>query len=540
MYKRCIILIVIFSMFLILVQYITLPDTHIRQIYPEISYPIIDTINDNIDFVKNSGFTVFEYDQAKIEETKLEHDYDITAILLHWQRLGGVRRTVRHLLHTGLFKQIIIWNNNPEMNLTVYHFLNNFHSIKNIHIVNSKLNLKDKAKYQACAQATTRACFYVDDDWNTAHYTRSLVASFRSDPNLLHSVTDPYTYYTNLVWTYFDKTIGLHTGFSWIGCGSIFLRQHAQRHLQLLDKYLKKHPGKKLTDLKQQTRFVFVALIDLSDVFFSIWLNNIPVQMNTDIRPQPSRVSFDYEPFAFTPHFGFFQYKSSVYAIRILEHALRFDQTENDDHLTFPRQQNRRFPYYIKSSSFNDDFIFYSNVLPFDFRNISFNITQDFRRGTRRNLPDGPNSKYFCQHTTYKILDDDLSTCWYANRAIYSDDFFAIDFLHIRTNVIFTLAVAHSPLLQRNLDVRISFDGLRWRSYQSLKGTFTKRNRTLEQHVHTYLFNSGQFNPGFQSFRYISFRAIEDSDHRFQICEIQIVSKMNITKLRRHFQRLQT
>lgn len=284
---------------------------------------------------------------------------------------------------------------------------------------------------------------------------------------------------------------------------------------------------------------MFIALIGLSDVFFSIWLNDIPVQMNTEIRHQPSRVSEDYSPFGLTPDFESFQYRSSVLAIRILERSLRFDRTQNDDVITFSRQQKRRFPYYIKSPSVNDDFIFYSNVLPFELQNIPFNISRDFRRGTRLNLPDNPNAKYFSQHNTWVILDGDLSTCWYANRAIYSNDFFAIDFLRIQTNVIFTLAVAHSPLLQRNLDVRISLDGLRWMSYRSVNGIFTKKNRTLEQHVHTYLFNSGQFNPGFQSFRYISFRAIENSDHRFQICEIQSISTTSITSLRRDFYRLE-
>jgi hypothetical protein len=474
-----------------------------------------------------------------MEEIQLEKDYDLTAILLHWKRFEAVKRSFKSLRYTGRFKQIIIWNNNPKVTLTVGHFILNASSSSYLHIVNSKVNLKDKAKYQACVEAITRACFYVDDDWNAVHYTKSLIASFRSDPNLLHSVTDPYTYYTNLVWSYFDRTIDLHTGFSWIGCGSVFLRQHAQKHLQFIDKYLKRRRSKKLMQLRTEIKFLFVGLIGLSDIFFSIWLNNIPVQMNTDIRGQPSRVAIDYEPFADTPGFKSFQYRSSILAIRILERSLRVNKTKNNDNITFSRHENRHFPYYIKSPSFNDDFIFYSNVLPFELQTIPFNISLHYERGTRLNLPDNPNVKYFTQHSTWIILDGDVTTCWYTNRAIHSGDFFAIDFLRIRTNVTFTLAIAHSPLIQRDLDIRISFDGLRWLSYRSLNGIFTKKNRTLEQHVHTYLFISGQFNPGFQSFRYISFRALNDSDHRFQICEIQRISTKSIANLRHNYHRLQ-
>jgi hypothetical protein len=203
-----------------------------------------DEIYNPGDFI-NLGFSDFELQQAKLRETDLEHKYDLTAILLHWERLQGVQITLKHFLDTHLFKEIIIWNNNPQINLTVDQLLPNETLTKNIRIINSKENLKDEAKYRACAEANTSACFYADDDWNTSHYIKSLIASFRSDPNLLHSVTEPYTFYTNLVWSYFDTTIDLHTGFSCIGCGSVFLREHAERHLQLLHKYLKNDTGKK-------------------------------------------------------------------------------------------------------------------------------------------------------------------------------------------------------------------------------------------------------------------------------------------------------
>jgi len=99
----------------------------------------------------------------------------------------------------------------------------------------------------------------------------------------------------------------------------------------------------------------------------------------------------------------------------------------------------------------------------------------------------------------------------------------------------FLLAIAHSPRVQKNLNISISFDGLRWLSYQSQNGIYTKLNRTLEEHLHTFLFDSAKFKPGFKSFRYISFKAIEDFDHHFQVCEIQLVSKNDIMNIKRDF-----
>jgi len=240
---------VIFFIILFRTQNLSLLRLNVYQAFISIFYPTTgkDTYNPG-DHV-NLGFSLFEFEQSKLRETELEREYDLTAVVLHWKRLQGVQKTLKHFLNTRLFKQIIVWNNNPQINLTVDDLINNNHSTKFIRVINSKENLKDEAKYRACAEATTRACFYADDDWNTSHYIKSLIASFRSDPNLLHSITDAYTFYTNLIWSYFDATIDLHTGFSWIGCGSVFLREHAQRHLQLLHKYLKNDPGKKIMNM---------------------------------------------------------------------------------------------------------------------------------------------------------------------------------------------------------------------------------------------------------------------------------------------------
>jgi hypothetical protein len=205
--------------------------------------------------------------------------------------------------------------------------------------------------------------------------------------------------------------------------------------------------------------------------------------------------------------------------------------------ITFPRQQKRRFPY-VRSPSLNDDFIFYSNVLPLDMQNISFNISRDFERGTRRNLPEGYNVVYFTSHSTLNAVDGALSTCWRTNRAIHSDDFFVIDFLRAQTNITFILTVAHSSILQRSLDMRISFDGVWWISYRSLKGIFIKTDGTSQEGLQSILFDSIQFTLGFQSFRYISFKTINSSDQRFQVCEIKIVSKKNIANIMPDFRPL--
>ncbi|CAF1016228.1 unnamed protein product [Adineta steineri] len=481
-----------------------------------LSRGIIKQIQSNYDDDEvNIGFSEFEVLQAKQHEIDLIQKYKLSAIVLHWKRSASVARAVNNLVNSNLFKEIIIWNNNPKITLKKTQFQKNTNFLVDIRIINSKENLKDEAKYRACANAHSIACFYVDDDWDASFYLKSLIADFRADPYVLHSVTDPGTFYTNLMWTYFDKNINLHTGFSWIGCGSIFLREYAQRHIQYLHTYLKNNRN----------------LIHLSDVFFSIWLNDIPSQFNMYIRNLPqSRTG---SSFSSSSNFLQYQYQSSILAIRILEYNLRWNQSNNKNNIKFSRTQKRRFPYYVKSSNLNDEFIFYTNILPINIEHISFNISKDFNRGTRKNLPRGSGVSFFASHTTLKAVDNNPSTCWRIGRNTRQGEFFAMDFLYIRTNLSFALIIGHTRELQNNIDMNLSVDGLWWITYPSMNGiTIRSQNSTLNKQQYMIIFNSSQFNLGFRSFRYVAFNASRISYlEEFQVCDVKIISSINITTL---------
>ncbi|CAF4381987.1 unnamed protein product, partial [Adineta steineri] len=63
------------------------------------------------------GFTEFELLQAKQHEIDLIQKYNLSAIVLHWKRSASVARAVNNLVNSKLFKEIVIWNNNPEITL---------------------------------------------------------------------------------------------------------------------------------------------------------------------------------------------------------------------------------------------------------------------------------------------------------------------------------------------------------------------------------------------------------------------------------------
>ena len=211
-------------------------------------------------------------------------------------------------------------------------------------------------------------------------------------------------------------------------------------------------------------------------------------------------------------------------AIRILDQSLRSPSSSNSSGVTFSPTQTRRFPLYDKAPNLNDDMIFYNNVLPFDPHRQPFNLSRDSERGTRRNLPFDLNTRYFQKHSLLKAVDKDPLTCWFASRAIKAGDFFAVDLLSVQTGARFTLAVAHSPILQTQLELSISFDGLQWLTYHSNQGRSVKPMGTLEGYLHTYLFDSSRFTAGFASFRYARFQARQESDHHFHVCEVKLIA----------------
>jgi hypothetical protein len=264
-----------------------------------------------------------------------------------------------------------------------------------------------------------------------------------------------------------------------------------------------------------------LELFAFSDIFFSIWLNDIPSQMVVDLRSLPQNPNETDKPFSSTDNFGSFQHTSSVLAIRKLESSLRMNQS--DSTINFPRQQNRRFPYYIKSPSPNDDFIFYSNALPVDIEHIPFNITLDADRGTYRNVPGGPNYTHFVNYNTLKAVDQHEKTCWRPNGPVRKGDFFAVDFLRIQSNIIFALVIGHSQKLQSRLDVCISFDGIWWISHGSLEGIFTHVTGFFTAGPYRLIIDSRRFPSELQSFRYIAFNATDDFHEVYQVCDVKMI-----------------
>lgn len=252
-----------------------------------------------------------------------------------------------------------------------------------------------------------------------------------------------------------------------------------------------------------------------------MWLNDIPTQLLVNLVPIPLNANETHKPFSSNSEFPGFLHTSSVLAIRKLHFFLRSNHSFSP--IIFPRQQKRRFPYCTKSPSLNDDFIFFSNVLPVDIEHLPFDITNDADRATYRNVPGGSNYTHFVSYNTLKAVDKDERTCWRPLGTVKKGDFFAIDLLRIQSDLTFTLIIGHSWKLQKSLDLRISFDGILWLSHPLSQSMYIKDKTLSTPDFQRMIIESKQFSPELQTFRYIAFNATYDFTESFQICDVRII-----------------
>ena len=248
------------------------------------------------------GFVAEAVTAAIGHEKALRSSFRATACLLHWKRTGNLLKVIRSLLRLGLFDELVVWNNNRNVTITEEALRKGgVGPVVRLVVVNSPDNLRDMAKYRACERATNAVCYYQDDDWLTDSYVLSLYAAFLREPSSLHTATEPFTFYTNLIWSYANASHGIHAGFTWICGGAFFLRRAATRFRVLADRHL-------------SARFQSVA-----DVFFGIWWNQPPRQLSVELLPLPNYGT------TFSAEGGFqqLQYDAQVQAPRLLLLALQ-------------------------------------------------------------------------------------------------------------------------------------------------------------------------------------------------------------------------
>jgi len=296
-----------------------------------------------------------------------------TAILMVWQRLDNLPKITSYLQAKPWIKEIIVWNNGhaalPPLPAKA-------------HVIVPLGNLRDYSKYQACALAKTEFCFYQDDDFTTAQYADQLWDAAQAHPHVITSATDTFTWSTNEFWSVFNAQLGLHAQFSWIGCGAIFPRALAVRHLKIMDEFF--------TEAER----------GIADVAFAWATNAVPVQQ-LQVTLVPLKSSKKAIRFSSEISDAFF-HNMRTKTLKLLPRILA--------KYPMPPTPPTDPCYYVAAAN---DLTLCTSVRPFATRTIPFNINDanDLNRRTRMSLYAARSSGHRA-HPFVSALEGGDSTWW--------------------------------------------------------------------------------------------------------------------------------
>ncbi|KAH7104942.1 hypothetical protein BKA62DRAFT_691182, partial [Auriculariales sp. MPI-PUGE-AT-0066] len=165
----------------------------------------------------------------------------VTAVVLNWARLHNVINIVKTSLCSheldAIVDTVVIWNNNPRYDLTRHHFASAPCAwTSKLKIVNSKANEYFLARFLACAAATTQYCFIQDDDYlvlpRSIHTLHDYIQS-NTNISSVH-LLPPHEYLTTTLRTITSLDGTIHTGFAWLGHGTIMRSSTAVDFIGLL------------------------------------------------------------------------------------------------------------------------------------------------------------------------------------------------------------------------------------------------------------------------------------------------------------------
>lgn len=145
-----------------------------------------------------------------------------SACLVSWKRPDNLRAIVRHLRTFSFIDDIVIWNNNPLVELSI--------DDDRTLVINSSVNLVTYGRYLASYHAKHDVIYTQDDDWIVRNID-GIHAAYRADPErIVHGLHEVH-YRINHGNTYGSAQMSL------VGWGAFFRRDW----LNVFDAYIAEH-----------------------------------------------------------------------------------------------------------------------------------------------------------------------------------------------------------------------------------------------------------------------------------------------------------
>ncbi|PKK80830.1 hypothetical protein RhiirC2_723542 [Rhizophagus irregularis] len=339
-------------------------------------------------------------------------------------------------------------------------------------------------------------CYFQDDDWLNL-YMDSLYTNFLENPNLIHSNSMPVIYLESRRWMFANADKNLHTGFTWLGCGSFVSRAKVQRFLGQLGS---------ISLIKDRLK--------LADRYFSLWTNQYPYQLSNPLTPLDQKDGWGVDQWNMV-------YNNILDATQKLYTALAVKSNSE----FFAREEEK--PYYndriIRAPCLNDKCLFLTNIDPFPHPSRVYyanNITHVRDQESKFNKLDFPSKFFWNNYAYHYAVDSDEKTCWNSFKIPKIGDYFGLQFIEPRFPK--KITVISSRDFDASFYIRVSSGGNRWRTCN-----ITSSNNTDHKNRNTFEFDCSNTVKNRQLIRFIRIEASRDFLEPFEICSL-ILDELNV------------
>lgn len=355
---------------------------------------------------------------------------ELAVTLLNWKRKDSLRTIISKMQqYNDFISEILVGNNNPDMIITEKDFDSPLIPLR---IYNFPQNRLFYARYELCLMATGKYCYFQDDDWENRHL-RALYANFLRYPHLLHTDTNAFVHYLSWGWTFFEPSVSMHTGFSWVGTGGIASKEKVKWFTE------------------NQIPILPRESVSLADMYFSSWFNQVPYQLENELVELETKFGFSSETG------GIKRNKLHISeAIRLLYKGLKENNTIFTKVEAHPTVEER----YTKAPCHADDCLFMTSLHSFpNARQVIYDPRYDveaseFLHGQLFSY------KLFTDNPYHYAVDDKIETSWLSLQSVQAGDFYGLDLFQPDYYPTIYVEVAHD--YQDQLSVDTSMDGETW------------------------------------------------------------------------------
>ncbi|KAI8140967.1 hypothetical protein BJV82DRAFT_620264 [Fennellomyces sp. T-0311] len=367
-----------------------------------------------------------------------------TAVLLidpedEWEAALIARESLSYLINDlceyDMFAGIMLWNNNPRVNLTMEMLEKNRCPESKIRLYNTHSNMYSAGRYLGCSLVDTPYCYF--QDYPGTRHRRSLYANFLRFPNLIHTETPDVRVYAQAKWRwcFFNDGVSMHTCHAHIGYGTLISKETAAKFIELIE----------------------LDPIDVkySDMYFMTYSNQAPYQLEGTALEEgatiESEINTDLAPVQRQHvHTGIV----SLYS-HLVHRTGVFPTGE-----TYPNyyEQNARAPCA------SDRCLFLTNVNVFpDPRVFSYEPSIDLTRTEQLHDSYSDGRDHYYSYPYGNAVDGKDGSAWESNRYIKAGDYIGLDVLmSTRIPLKFRFLARHPYAYRRTLSIQTSFDGINW------------------------------------------------------------------------------